>query len=213
MRVFLLSQKDIFKKGMICLLGKWKPDLLIHEFSCIQEVHDQAAAQMPDLVLFDLDGASPEILPHLQQFKELYPHTRMVSMSTDLEDSVLQFLKTFMVDGHLLMDIQQKEFAASMEKVMQGKGYYDQRLTHALLQQGNIANNTSERASGHTTGMTERQEEILQMVCEEYTNKEIAEKLGISSRTVDGHRFRLIRRFGVKNTAGLIRHAMERGLI
>ncbi len=209
MCVFLVSHKEVFRKGIACLLGKWKSGIQIHEFCSIQDLSNKKKADTPQLLIFDLDAPSDEMITRLQAFKDRYPQSRIISICTDINDRILHFLTSFMVDAHLLMDVRQDEFVLALDTVLLGKPYYDQRLTHALLQRGDFIQRNSEQLAG----MTQRQQQILQLMCEEHTNKEIAEKLGISSRTVDGHRFRLIKRFGVKNTAGLIRHVVERGLI
>lgn len=209
MYVFLLSDKAVFKKGISFILFKWKEDLTIKEFTHMEETFAPADETPPHLLIFDLDTASPEYPSLMQKFRDIYPKTGMVSMSTELDERVMQFLTSFSVNAHLLMDVQQEELALALNQVLMDKPYFDQRLTQALLQRGNF----SKKTSASPAGMTDRQLQILRLVCEEHTNKEIAEMLGISSRTVDGHRFRLIKRFGVKNTAGLIRYALENNLL
>jgi DNA-binding NarL/FixJ family response regulator len=124
------------------------------------------------------------------------------------EKGMVEELIAFGVDGYLLKNTGKDELINAIKTVMTGNKYFDSDVTLSLL---NKSTTDSKAKKDHN--LTEREIEILKLIAEGYTNKEIGEKLFISHRTVDTHRTNLMRKLGTNNIAGLIGFAIKNKLI
>jgi DNA-binding NarL/FixJ family response regulator len=111
--------------------------------------------------------------------------------------------------GYLLKNADQQTIAEAIQTVIEGNEYLDESVKKILLHESL----TGQRRSMFDIPLTKREKEILKLVAEGLSNQEIADKLFISLRTVETHRLNLSQKLGVKNTAGLVKEAMRRGLI
>lgn len=134
----------------------------------------------------------------------------ILTMHSDLK--MISHLMELGANGYLLKDTSPDEFKEAIESVMQNGNYFNQRVSQAILTSLKGNDKKKVALNGNET-ITQREMEVLELICQEFTAKEIAEKLSISYRTVEGHRNNLIDKFGVKNTAGLIVKAIKEGLV
>jgi DNA-binding NarL/FixJ family response regulator len=111
--------------------------------------------------------------------------------------------------GYLLKNAGKATLLKAIDAVQRGNTYIDESLKNNLLEESL----TGRRRSMFEIPLTKREKEILKLIAEEHTNQEIADKLFVSLRTVEAHRLNLTQKLGVKNTAGLVKEAMKRGLI
>jgi len=132
-----------------------------------------------------------------------FPQTTVVVLAENLSDETVSEVFATGVQGLLGSDCDYCEFQEAMDKIHKGEKYF----AHA---------DNAPSANGSTSAeslITKREREILRLIFDEHTNPEIAEILNISRRTVDTHRKNLLRKLEVRNTAGLIRYALEHGLL
>ena len=111
--------------------------------------------------------------------------------------------------GYLLKNTSQKELTEAIKSVIQGKRYLPKKISDILLNDSIGINNSSY----FIPKLTVREKEILHLIIQEFTTEEIAAKIFVSTKTVESHRSNLIQKLGVKNTAGLVRVAFEKGLV
>jgi DNA-binding NarL/FixJ family response regulator len=109
------------------------------------------------------------------------------------------------VMGYLLKDASPEKIVAAIETVYAGEQFIQEELKQQLL--------SSLSASNAKQIVTRREKEILQLIVDEFTNQEIADKLYLSLRTVENHRNNLLQKLDVKNTAGLVKVAIQEGLV
>jgi len=115
-------------------------------------------------------------------------------------------------NSYLLKDCSAEELERAIKSVYNEGYYFHGKLAQAMLK-GLKKHQLKKPGLKNHESVTERELEVLELICQEYTAKEIAEKLFISQRTAEGHRKNLIAKLGVKNTAGLIVKAIKEGLI
>jgi len=99
-----------------------------------------------------------------------------------------------------------------IKAVMKGESYFSQEVSGLMMSQLISGKPSSLNVKADIT-LTKREKEIIQLILDEFTNNEIGENLGISPRTVDTHRRNLLQKFDVKNTAGLVKYAVENKLL
>ncbi len=154
-----------------------------------------------DYQLEDITGA--EIIPHLL---ELNKQLKVVTLSNYDE---LQFVKEMLklgAVGYLIKNISKQQLTDCILMVMNGQKYFSTEILIKLLQEEADQITTSEKIKSM---LNKREMQILLLISMEYTNEQIAEKLYLSKRSIDKYRQNLLEKFGVKNTAGLIRYAYE----
>jgi DNA-binding NarL/FixJ family response regulator len=161
--------------------------------------------QQPDVLLLDIQmpGASGIELAGIVHKK--YPAIKIIAL-TNVE--ILYQVKKMMkqgCSGYLLKDVDAETLFSAIQQVYNGGTVVHDKiktdLTHNLL------------SINQTQQITRREIEVLQLIAQEFTTAQIAEKLFISFATVENHRNRMLQKLGVKNTAGLIKKGMEQGLI
>jgi DNA-binding NarL/FixJ family response regulator len=161
--------------------------------------------QQPDVLLMDIQMPGKDGIEMAGIVHKKYPEIKMIAL-TNIE--ILYQVKKMMKQGcmgYLLKDVDAPTLIAAIQQFYDGEVVIHDKIKTDLSSQLMPHN--------HTQQMTRREIEILQLIAQELTNNEIAEKLFISPATVENHRNRMLQKLGVKNTAGLIKKGMEQGLI
>lgn len=209
MHAIIVSSHEIFRKGIRYTLSHGLPKLITEE--CDQSVNfiEKVQKYEPDLVIMDLESKVLDGPALISSLKTDYPAVKVVTFSAEHQKNPIFPLLELGVEGYLFKDNRGTEVVQAVETVLLGENYYDQRVVAVMHRR--IVHTGQHGLSAPGTSLTRREKEILQLICHEHTNKEIGNILNISRRTVDGHRNRLMKKCGAKNTAGLIYYAIEQG--
>ena len=209
MHAIIVSSNEIFRKGIRYTLSHGLPKLITEECHCPADCNEKVQKYKPDLVIVDLEGRELDGPTLVGSLKNAHPSTRIITFSTEHQKDPIFPLLELGVEGYLFKDNSGAEVVKAVDAILQGENYYDQRVVAVMHRRIVHTGQHGSPASG--TSLTRREKEILQLICHEHTNKEIGNILNISRRTVDGHRNRLMKKCGAKNTAGLIYYAIEQG--
>lgn len=216
-RIVLADDHNIVRAGLRALLDKIPGMKVIAEASNGREVLDLIRKHKPDVVLLDI--AMPELngLEVTQFVAKEFPEVGIIILSMHKsEEYVLQALR-FGASGYLLKDSAADELEIAIRAVLRGEKYLapfvSKEVVKNLLMR--INNNTSivNNKKLPLEKMTPRQREILQLIAEGNSTKEIAYKLNVSVKTVETHRKQLMDRLQIHDIAGLVRYAIKIGII
>lgn len=170
--------------------------------------------QVPiDVVLMDVNMPHMDGIETTKQIVAQYPHVKIIGLSMSHDESTITKMMKAGVCGYLMKTTNTEELVTAIRTVHEGNTYFGNDVS--LIVMSRFMPNKPNGVHGNfpaQVALTERELEILSMIAGEHTNKEIAEKLFISPRTVDTHRRNLLLKLGVKNTAGLVRYAMSLGM-
>lgn len=170
----------------------------------------------PDLVLMDIDMPIMNGLEATRQIKSNKESTsKIIILTMHNEASLIKKVMDIGADGYLLKNADSEELISGLRSVLDGKAYFSSEVTQSLLNP-NAANNSAfdvDSEAMHLSKLTEREIEILKLIAEGFSNKEIGEQLYISHRTVDTHRTNLMKKLDSHNIAGLIKFAIKSGLV
>ncbi len=163
-----------------------------------------------DVVLMDIDMPVMNGIDALKEIKRIKPLMKVIILSIHNESGMIKNLLGIGADGYLLKSTSQDELIRAILKVAEGDKYFSTEITLSLLNPSQSNFQTSKQLS---ETLTIREEEILKLIAEGFSNKEIGARLFISHRTVDTHRTNLMNKLNVSNIAGLISYAIKSGLI
>ena len=163
-----------------------------------------------DVVLMDIDMPVMNGIDALKEIKRIKPLMKVIILSIHNESGMIKNLLGIGADGYLLKSTSQDELIRAILKLAEGDKYFSTEITLSLLNPSQSNFQTSKQLS---ETLTIREEEILKLIAEGFSNKEIGARLFISHRTVDTHRTNLMNKLNVSNIAGLISYAIKSGLI
>lgn len=210
--VLITDDHTLFRKGM---------RFILKSFSEIGEVNDAENGQVAldflkdhpvDIVLLDIDMPVLDGKETARKIIAKYPdvHIIMVSMHESLE--VISELIEIGVHSYILKSAQPEEVQKAIISVINNDFYYNQIVSKALHQ--NLKNHNWNHSIGiEKSQLTKREVEILALICEELTMKEIGEKLFLSEQTVHTHRKNLMKKTDAKNAVGLVRFAVQHHIV
>jgi DNA-binding NarL/FixJ family response regulator len=158
--------------------------------------------QQPDIIFMDVNLPDMSGTELCRQVKQLYPAVLIIGLSTFNQQPVVRNMMENGASGYVLKNATKPELMNAIAAVMAGKTYLSMEVAVSLRKQ------TEELPL-----ISRREREVLQLIADGFTNAEIAEKLFISVPTVNTHRKSLLAKFGVNNTAGLIKLAAKNNLI
>lgn len=162
-----------------------------------------------DLLLTDVSMPDMNGIELTRAVKEKHPDTRVLILSMHSDAGTVSEAVQAEADGYLLKNTGREELLKALRKVMDGGTYYSADLIPVLM---NGIKSETTRAKNIRT-LTDREIEILRLVCEELTTQEIADQLFISPKTVETHRKNILRKTGVRSVIGLMKYALVNRLV
>ena len=163
-----------------------------------------------DIVLMDIDMPVMNGIDALKEIKRIKPLTKVIILSMHNESGMIRSLIGLGADGYLLKSTSLDELIRAITKVNEGDKYFSTDVTLALLNTSQVSHPAQKQ---QIEILTIREEEILKLIAEGFSNKEIGTRLFISHRTVDTHRTNLMKKLNTVNIAGLISYAIKNGLV
>lgn len=140
--------------------------------------------------------------------KEQHSHIKVLILSMHNSVSIVKEALNAEADGYMLKNTGQEEFIKAIDRILGDGTYFSQDILPIILNQFN-----KEKQEAQRTALTQREKEVLELIVQEYTSKEIADKLFISKQTVDTHRINIMQKTGCKSLVGLIKYAIQVGYI
>ena len=210
-RVLLADDHKIFRDGVRSILEKEKDMEVVDDAANGQEVIEKIQNLEIDVLVLDIDIGKPDGIEITEMVSKNHPDVKILILSMmGLHDFVIQALEKGAI-GFLLKNTGKDEVLTAIRSVSKGDSYFSREVSAVLIEQ--LHKPASSRKKNVDIPISPREIEVLKLIAQEYSNSEIAEKLFISIRTVDTHRRNLLEKLGAKNTAGLVRFAIKKGLV
>lgn len=211
-RVAIADDHKLFREGLRFLMDQMNDLDVVLEASNGRELLDEIRSHNPDILLLDLDMPEVDGLEVLKELRPEMPDLGIIILTMHSDSKMVAYLMELGANSYLLKDTSPEEFHKAITSVMEEGFYFNKMVSQAMLT-GLKGQSKKKPTLGYNEALTSREVEVLELICQEFTAKEIADKLFISHRTVEGHRKNLIEKLGVKNTAGLIVKAIKEGII
>jgi len=208
-RVLLADDHALVRAGIRALLQGLEGVTVVAEAGNGSEVLELARKHRPDVVLLDISMPGLGGLEASAQLKQELPGVRVVMLSMHAnEEYVLQSLRAGAA-GYMLKDSATAELEFALKAVMQGETYLSPPISKQVVE-GYVQRVGAEQPA---PDLTPRQRQVLQLIAEGHSTKEIAYRLELSVKTVETHRAQLMERLQIRDIAGLVRYAIRNGLV
>lgn len=206
MRIVLAEQQTLVRAGLRKLFEAGTTATIIGEAADGQQLLDLAGRLHPDLVVTDLHLPKISGLDALVQIRRHYPDIAVVVLSSATDGALARSALKNGAAGVIATDAEPAELSMALRAVERRQIYLSPSVSHKLIERGNDA-----RAE-HQTQLTPRQRQVLHLIARGKSTKEIAALMGISVKTVETHRARLMQSLGLYGINALMRHAIRADL-
>lgn len=165
-----------------------------------------------DIVLLDLKMPDMDGIETTKQLREKYPDVKILILTMFDDEHFIIHLMEAGASGYLLKNAEPAEIKLAIHAAMENGYYFNDLVSSTMLK--NLMNKTKRQPTfKETVELNDKERTVLQLICEQYTAAEIAEKIFLSPRTVEGIRSTLLEKVGVRNLAGLVMYAVKSGIV
>lgn len=211
-RVVIAEDHTILREGLKALLSSNPSFNVIGEAEDGRDAIQCVQKLLPDLVLMDLSMPRMNGMEAIKEIKRRSPKTKILVLTVHkTEEHILATLQAG-ADGYALKDSTSQELMIAIKSVLSGKTYLSPGISEKVIEGYLEGRKTSKPKSAWDT-LTPREREVLKLIGEGYKNKEIADYLYISLKTVEKHRANLMEKLDIHNVSGLTAFAIEKGLV
>ncbi len=208
--IAIAEDQAMFRAGLIAILKTAHRIQPIFEAENGKELIEKLKERQPHVILLDISMPVMDGIEAAKYIRKHYPDVRILVLSNHDEDVFILNMIEIGANGYLLKDAEPKEMIEAIRIVVENKYYFNDRVSQAMLRR---LYNQIEPVFNQQVELNEREIEVLRHICQELNSQEIADKMNISRRTVEGYRQSLLDKTGVKNTAGLVMFAWKNGYV
>jgi len=210
-RIGIAEDHVLFRQGMVSLLKEEGGFGVLFEAENGVELLQHLKTGQPDVVLLDINMPVMEGKETLTRIRELYPNLKVIMLSMYYNSSYIAEYLTKGARAFLPKNCDIEKVIEAINTVHAKEYYFDDDMSSMLMDQ--LLHEERQAESNHRLRLTDRETEVLNLICLENTNKEIAEHLNISIRTVEGHRQCIMTKTDTKNVLSLVMYALRNKII
>lgn len=211
-KVFIVDDHRLVREGFIAIINDFS------EFELVGEASngDMALKQItlldpkPDVVLMDINMPQMNGIECTKKLSKQFPEIKILALTMMNQSTHIKSMLRSGASGYILKDCNQNELKKAIISVHQGDTYFSQSVSQQVMKEFTKSKNQIKEAQAL---LSEREKEILMLIVKDLSNKEIADKLNISPRTVDTHKQNLLSKTNTNSTAGLVVFAIKNELV
>lgn len=200
--IYIVDDHRMVCEGLSDIINQSGQAHVSRTFITLEACSQALQERRPDVLLLDISMPDGDGITFCQQVISQYPKVKVVAITIHDEYSLIQRMMDCGAHGYVLKSSSSDELLEAINSVWQGHQYVSSQVTE-ILREG----------KANSILLTEVEKSILQMICDGKTNPEIAVILNLSKETVNWYRKRLLTKFGVKNTVGLVRTVLEKKIL
>lgn len=207
--VAIIDDHEVVIDGLVAMLSTSDLLEITYTTQSGRELLGHLQTASPDVLLMDIQMPEISGIELCRQVLQQQPKVNIIAFSSFDDSSYVKNVMRKGARGYLLKNSDKQTIIRAIERVAGGEDFLDDKIKNILLQE----TITGQRRSIYEIPLTKREKELVTLIAEGHSSQEIADKLYISLRTVETHRLNINQKMGVKNTAGLLKEAIKRGLI
>lgn len=211
-RIVLAEDHTILREGLRALLSADPKFQIVGEAADGREAVRSVEKLGPDLVMMDLSMPRMTGMDAIREIKKRYPETKVIALTVHKTEEYLRTTLQAGADAYVLKDATHDELLMAIENVLEGKTFLSPGVSEKVIE-GYLAGQGPRMPSSISELLSQREREVLKLIAEGYKNKEIADDLCISLKTVEKHRANLMKKLDLHNAAALTAYAIGQGLI
>ncbi len=213
-KIALVEDQRLFRDGLHALLKDVEDFEIMGVMENGKIFLDKLATYpvKPDVVLLDLNMPEMNGVEVSKVMQKKYPDIKIIILTVYDQERFINKMIEAGAAGYLIKNCDLEEVIHSIRTVYKSEFYFNETAIKAMRNASKHKGALMQANGSIQVELTDREKMILQMICKEFTNSEIAEKLQLSTRTVDGHRNNILAKTGCRNTAGLVLYAVNTGI-
>ena len=208
-RVLVADDHPVVRKGLQLCLSRHEEVKVVGEAADGEEALQKALELAPDVVLMDISMPRKDGLAVTQELRKKAPQIKVLVLSVHSNKDYIFRIIQAGAHGYVSKEASPEELFSAIESVCNGETFFSPEMAQAAIHQ--LVNNGGKREP--FAQLTAREREVLVLIAEGQSNKEIANRLGIGVRTIETHRERIMRRLDIHSVAGLTKFAIANGLV
>jgi DNA-binding NarL/FixJ family response regulator len=210
-RIVIADDHEIFREGFKLLLRNQQVIELVGEADNGRELLAIVANHQPDVVITDIKMPGIDGIEACKKIKREFPNIQVIALSMFNEDSLIMDMLEAGAKGYLLKNTNKEELIKAVQAVYEGSNYY------SLATSNRLANMIAESKynpyrNQPVKKLTPREKEIIQLICQQFSSKEIAATLGLSLRTIEDYREKIQKKIEARNSIGIVLYAIKHEL-
>ncbi len=212
LKVYLADDHTLFRKAMVNLIQSFEGVAEVKDAENGKELLTLMKYGEPDVVLIDLQMPVMDGAETAENVLKKYPKTKIIILTMHDSDRYILHMLEMGVHAFLLKNTDPDELESAIYNVYE-KDFYHNELVASVLRKNVQDKRTPQRPQFRQVSLTEREKEIVLLICQELTIREIGQRLSLSENTVRNHRVNIMEKLGVHNMVGLVKFAYDTGLV
>lgn len=214
-KIFLADDEELFRKGIYFLLNREKNIEILFEASNGKELIDQLNAtdteNLPDIIMMDLKMPEINGVEATKNIRKDFPQIKIIALTSYNTKSFIANMINVGAASYLVKSSSPQDMIKTINEVSNKGFYYSESVMEVIHQ--NVLSSGNSKTVLDDDFLTVREKEVLELICKQHSSSEIADKLCLSARTVDGHRNNLLLKTQSKNVAGLVIFAIQNKIV
>jgi two-component system, NarL family, response regulator DegU len=212
LKVYMADDHTLFRKAMVNLLRGFEDVADVKDAENGKELLTLMKYQVPDVAIVDLQMPVMDGVETCENILSKYPDVKIIILTMHDSERYILHMMEMGVHAFLLKNTEPEELEEAIHAVIE-KDFYHNHLVASVLRKNVKERRAGQRPVFSAVELSEREKEIVILVCQELTIKEIGQKLSLSENTVRNHRVNIMEKIGVNNMVGLVKYAYDSGLV
>lgn len=211
-KILVVDDHSLVREGITSLLGSDADFNVIGEAESGEEAIIKVSENVPDVLLMDINMPGLNGIETAKKIFEKHPDLRVIILSMEVTQEYISDAIKAGVAGYLAKDTKKDILIQAIKKVHAGEQFFGEKISEVIFK-GFYKQSKGERVASNNKDLSKREVEVLQQIASGLSNRQIADKLFISIRTVDAHRNHIMQKLGLKTTAELVKYAIRERII
>ena len=209
-KIILVDDHQMFRDGVKSVLSEEKNIDIIGEVGNGNDLYELLKTEQPDLIITDISMPDISGLEIAKYIAENYPGIKILILSMHSNIEFISKALSIGANGYLPKDTSMNELLEAINTIYNGENYFNKEISDTILK--SIIKKSKQEVNPKIEALTKREKEIIKLVVDGFSNKEIAEKLFISIRTVDSHKTNIMQKLNLKSSVELVKYAIKNNL-
>ncbi|PQB05949.1 DNA-binding response regulator [Aureitalea marina] len=211
----MADDEELFRVGLSHILNRYEDVDILFEADNGQSLMEQLAEaeELPDIVVMDIKMPEMNGVEATKMLRKEYPDINIIALTTYNTKPFIRNMIDVGACAYLVKNSAPQEVIHTIRQVYSNGFYYDKLVMESIRSNKRSTKPKGDKTSANGEFITDREKQILELICRQYTSQEIAQKLFISKRTVEVHRKNLLDKTQSKNIAGLVVYALKNELV